>query len=46
MELSEILSDCSERMKSSCDFFVEVIKSIRTGIATTSLLENIKVDYH
>ena len=23
MELSEILSDCSERMKSSCDFFVE-----------------------
>ena len=46
MELSEILSDCSERMKSSCDFFVEDIKSIRTGRATTSLLENIKVDYH
>ena len=41
-----ILSDCSERMKSSCDFFVEDIKSIRTGRATTSLLENIKVDYH
>ena len=33
-------------MKSSCDFFVEDIKSIRTGRATTSLLENIKVDYH
>ena len=46
MELSEILKDCSERMKSSCDFFVTDIKSIRTGRASISLLENIKVDYH
>ena len=33
-------------MKSSCDFFVTDIKSIRTGRASISLLENIKVDYH
>ena len=46
MELSEILKDCSERMKSSCDFFATDIKSIRTGRASISLLENIKVDYH
>ena len=46
MELSEILKDCSERMKSSCDFFVTDINSIRTGRASISLLENIKVDYH
>ena len=46
MELSEILKDCSERMKSSSDFFVTDIKSIRTGRASISLLENIKVDYH
>ena len=46
MELSEILKDCSERMKSSCDIFVTDIKSIRTGRASISLLENIKVDYH
>lgn len=46
MELSEILKDCSERMKSANDFFVSDIKSIRTGRATTSLLENIKIDYH
>ena len=44
MELSEILKDCSERMKSANDFFVNDIKSIRTGRATTSLLENIKID--
>ena len=46
MELSEIINECSERMKSSCDFFVTDIKSIRTGRASISLLENIKVDYH
>ena len=33
-------------MNSSCDFFVTDIKSIRTGRATTNLLENIKIDYH
>ena len=42
MELSEILKQCSDRMNSSCEFFVSDIKSIRTGRATTNLLENIK----
>ena len=46
MELSEILKQCSDRMNSSCEFFVSDIKSIRTGRATTNLLENIKIDYH
>tara|TARA_B100001142_G_C14289785_1_gene638463 strand:+ start:386 stop:946 length:561 start_codon:yes stop_codon:yes gene_type:complete len=46
MELTDILKQCSERMNSSCDFFVTDIKSIRTGRATTNLLENIKIDYH
>tara|TARA_Y100000768_G_scaffold348721_1_gene297802 strand:+ start:1353 stop:1913 length:561 start_codon:yes stop_codon:yes gene_type:complete len=46
MELTDILKQCSERMNSSCEFFVTDIKSIRTGRATTNLLENIKIDYH
>ena len=46
MELSEILKHCSERMKSASDFFVTDTKSIRTGRASISLLENIKIEYH
>ena len=46
MELSDLLKQCSERMNSSCDFFATDIKSIRTGRATTNLLESIKIDYH
>ena len=46
MELSELLKECSSRMTSSCEFFTTDIKSIRTGRATTNLLENIKVDYY
>lgn len=46
MELSDLLKQCSDRMNSSCDFFITDIKSIRTGRATTNLLENIKINYH
>ena len=46
METNEILNECSKRMNSSCDYFLQDIKSIRTGRANTSLLENIKINYH
>ena len=46
METNEILNECSKRMTSSCDYFLQDIKSIRTGRANTSLLENIKINYH
>ena len=46
METNEILNECSKRMASSCDYFLQDIKSIRTGRANTSLLENIKINYH
>ena len=46
MDTTEILNECSKRMSSACDYFLQDIKSIRTGRANTSLLENIKINYH
>jgi len=46
MEIKKIHSDTEERMKKTVESISRELSSIRTGRATTALLEGIKVDYY
>ena len=46
MKLDQILSDCRHRMDKSVEFFQRELRGIRTGRATTALVDFIKVDYY
>jgi len=42
----EIVSECKSRMKKAVEVLRAELKSVRTGRASTALVENIKVDYY
>ncbi|WP_456401486.1 ribosome recycling factor [Persephonella sp.] len=44
--IQEYLRDAENRMKKAVEKFKEELQSIRTGRASTGLVENIKVDYY
>ena len=46
MTPEEILTDGSQRMGKSVDFLKKDLRKVRTGIATTSLVEYISEDYY
>ncbi|MFM7133666.1 MAG: ribosome recycling factor [Planctomycetota bacterium] len=46
MDLDTILLETEERMQRSCDYLQRELRGIRTGRASTALLEYIKVDYY
>ena len=46
MEVAGILKDCRQRMDKSLDYFQRELRGIRTGRATTALIDYIKVDYY
>jgi len=45
MPMDDILLDCEERMEKAVDFFRKELRGIRTGRASSGLVEHIKVDY-
>jgi ribosome recycling factor len=46
MPTGEIVSDCESKMKKAVEVFHDELKAVRTGRASTGLVENIKVDYY
>ena len=46
MDLDTILLETEERMQRSSDYLQRELRGIRTGRASTALLEYIKVDYY
>lgn len=46
MTLQSIIRDCREKMKKSIDHFDRELRGIRTGRATTALIDYVKVDYY
>ena len=44
--LSQIYKDAENKMNKAIDFLIDELSTIRTGRASTSLIENIKVDYY
>lgn len=44
--LNEIFDSCETKMKSSIDHMMRDFKTLRTGKVTTSVLDNIKIDYY
>jgi ribosome recycling factor len=46
MPTKEIVSDNETKMKKAVDFLQEELKAVRTGRASTGLVENMKVDYY
>ena len=46
MPVNGILSEYGNKMKKAVEIFHEDLKSVRTGTASTGLVENIKVDYY
>jgi len=46
MATKELLSDAKQRMTKSVDNFVHELTKIRTGRATPTLLDTVKVDYY
>lgn len=46
MPVKEVLATVKSKMNKSLDIFHEELRSIRTGRASTGLVENIKVDYY
>lgn len=46
MPVKEIVSDSKSKMNKAVDILSNELKSVRTGRASTSLIENIKVDYY
>lgn len=46
MDIDEILLECEERMDNTVDYLGRELRGIRTGRASTALLEYIKVDYY
>lgn len=46
MDIDTILLECEDRMNTSVDYFQRELRGVRTGRATTALLEYVKVDYY
>ena len=46
MDVDGILRDCQHRMDKSVEYFERELRGIRTGRATTALVEYVKVDYY
>ncbi len=46
MDLDTILLECEERMQKSLDYLQRELRGLRTGRASTALLEYVKVDYY
>ncbi len=46
MDVNGILRDCRERMDKSLAYFQRELRGIRTGRATTALIDYVKVDYY
>jgi len=46
MSMDDILLDCEERMEKAVEYFERELRGIRTGRASTGLVEHIKVDYY
>ena len=44
--LNEIYSECETKMQSSIDHMQRDFKTLRTGKVTTSVLDNVKIDYY
>ena len=46
MPIKEIVADNESKMKKAIEFLQDELKTVRTGRASTGLVENIKVDYY
>lgn len=46
MEMDEILLDAEDRMDKTVEVFEEELRGIRTGSASSGLVENIRVEYY
>ncbi|MFO0828343.1 MAG: ribosome recycling factor [Phycisphaerales bacterium] len=46
MDLDTILLECEDKMTKSVDYLNRELRGMRTGRATTALLEYVKVDYY
>ena len=46
MTSEEILLDAEERMEKAFDFLVQEYRTIRTGRASTAIVENVRVEYY
>jgi len=46
MPTKQIVSDSESKMKKAVDFLQEELKGVRTGRASTGLVENLKVEYY
>jgi ribosome recycling factor len=46
MPVKEIISDSESKMKKAVDVLLDELKSIRSGMASTGLIENIKADFY
>jgi ribosome recycling factor len=46
MPTKEIVSDNESKMKKAVEFLQDELKAVRTGRASTGLVENMKVDYY
>ncbi len=44
--LNEIYSSCETKMQGSIDHMLRDFKTLRTGKVTTSVLDNVKIDYY
>ena len=44
--INDVLKDCEERMKSAVTVLEEDLKGLRTGRASTGLVEKLEVDYY
>jgi len=46
MPVKEIISDSESKMKKAVEVLQDELKAVRTGRASTGLVENVKVDYY
>ena len=46
MPIKEIVADSESKMKTAVEFLQDELKAVRTGRASTGLVENMKVDYY
>ena len=46
MDINSIIRECEQKMDKSVDYFTRELRGIRTGRATTALVDYVKVDYY
>ena len=46
MPTNDLISECREKMKKAAGLFHDELKGVRTGRASTGLVENLKVEYY